>query len=291
MILVAGSTGLLGSEICRLLGEKGRPFRAQVRETSDPAKVERVRSYGAEVFKGDLRDPASLRAACQGVETVICTVSSVPFSYVPGVNDFQTTDMQGVINLVDEAGAAGVKHMIYISFTIHEEIPYPLANAKQTVEQRLKDSGMIYTILKPSFFMEFWLTPAVEFDPANAKATVYGSGDQPIGFISYKDVAQFAVKSIDYPAARNCTLSLGGPENLSPHQVIQLFEKSTGRTFDVTHVPVEALQAQFDSTDDPMQKTFTGLMLSYAAGDPIDMRETQQSFAVSLTPVSMLSSG
>jgi uncharacterized protein YbjT (DUF2867 family) len=44
MILVAGSTGMVGSEICRLLGEKGLPFRALVRETTDPVKIERVKS-------------------------------------------------------------------------------------------------------------------------------------------------------------------------------------------------------------------------------------------------------
>jgi uncharacterized protein YbjT (DUF2867 family) len=82
MILVAGSTGLVGSEICRLLNKKDRPFRALVREGSDPAKVDCVGTYGAEVAKGDLCDPASQRTACQGVETVVCIVSSVPFSYV-----------------------------------------------------------------------------------------------------------------------------------------------------------------------------------------------------------------
>jgi uncharacterized protein YbjT (DUF2867 family) len=138
------------------------------------------------------------------------------------------------------------------NFIYKKEYTYPLANAKHAVEQHLKASGLNYTILKPSFFMEFWLTPSVEFDPVNAKATVYGTGDQLIGFISYKDVAQFAVKSIDHPEARNCTLPLGGPENLSPHQVIRLYEQSTGRTFEVTHVPVEALQAQLDGTYDPM---------------------------------------
>ena len=54
MILVVGSTGLLGSGICRSLSEKGLPFKALVRETSDPGKVANLKSLGAQLVKGDL---------------------------------------------------------------------------------------------------------------------------------------------------------------------------------------------------------------------------------------------
>ena len=47
MILVVGSTGMIGSEICRILASKGISFRALVRESSDQAKVERLKGYGA----------------------------------------------------------------------------------------------------------------------------------------------------------------------------------------------------------------------------------------------------
>ena len=80
-------------------------------------------------------------------------------------------------------------------------------------------------------------------------------------------------------------LELGGPQNLSPHQVIKLFETATGKTFEVTHVPPEALQAQYEGATDPMQKSFIGLMACYAAGDPIDMSAIQKSFGFQLTPV------
>lgn len=285
MVLVAGSSGMVGSEICRLLAEKGRPFRALVRETTDPAKLERLKGYGAELAKGSLRDRDSLAAACQGVRTVICTVSSMPFSYQPGVNDIQTVDHDGVINLIMAAKAASVEHFILTTFSGNLDLDFPLRNAKRAVEQRLKGSGLSYTILRPSFFMEVWLSPAVGFDAANAKAAVYGDGDQPLSWISYKDVARFAVESLDNPAARNRMLELGGPESLSPHQVVGLFEKATGRTFEITHVSSEALQEQFDGATDPMQKSFICLMQCYAKGDPIDMGEIRKAFAVPLTSV------
>lgn len=59
-ILVVGATGLLGSDICKLLIEQGRSVRALVRATSDPAKVENLRTLGVEILQGDVRDLASL---------------------------------------------------------------------------------------------------------------------------------------------------------------------------------------------------------------------------------------
>jgi len=285
MILVAGATGLVGGEVCRLLASQGMPFRALVRESSNPARVEQLKDLGAKLAKGDLCDEDGLKDACQGANAVICTVSSMPFCYKPGLNDIQTVDQDGVSRLIDAARAAGVKQFVYTSFSGHMDQPFPLRDAKRRVEQHLKDSGLAYTILRPSYFMEVWLSPAVGFDAANAKATVYGAGDQPIAWIALKDVARFAVESLTNPAARNQVFELGGPENVSPHQVIRLYEAATGKSFEVTHVPPEALQAQYSQATDPMQISFIGLMECFAAGDPIDMAATQKTFGFRPMPV------
>ena len=95
----------MGREICRRLAAKGKPLRALVRASSDQAKVAELQGYGAEIVVGDVRDRASLDAACQGVTAVISTVSSLPFSYVPGQNDPQTVDLEGVTHLIAAAEA------------------------------------------------------------------------------------------------------------------------------------------------------------------------------------------
>ncbi|MGE5261770.1 MAG: SDR family oxidoreductase [Acidobacteriota bacterium] len=285
MLLVAGATGFLGAEICRRLVANQQPVRALVRATSSPEKTNALKALGAELVVGDLCDPASLKAACQGISTVISTVSSMPFSYQPCKNDIQTVDLDGEVNLIAAAKAAGVQHFIYTSFSGNLDLDFPLRNAKRTVEQHLKASGMTYTILRPGYFMEVWLTPAVGFDAANAKAQVYGTGDQSISWIPLQDVAAFAVSCVKNPIARNCTLELGGPQALSPHQVIQVFEEAQRRKFEVTHVPLEALQAQLQGATDPMQQSFIGLMLCYAQGDPIDMRSALEVFPMSLVSV------
>ena len=285
MNLIVGATGLLGGEICRQLAAEGKPVRALVRTTSDQAKVKALEELGIELAQGDVRDRASLDVACQGAKAVISTVSSVPFSYQPGENDIQSVDTEGVTNLIGAAKAAGVEHMVYTSFSGQLDLDFPLGNAKRAVEQRLKESGLTYTILHPSFFIEVWLSPALAFDAANAKATIHGTGQQAISWISIQDVAHFAVASLDNPAARNATLELGGPEALTPLQVVQIFERASGKSFEVQHVPEEALAGQQAAATDPMAQTFPALMRCYAQGDPIDMEEILTAFPIELKSV------
>jgi NADH dehydrogenase len=216
---------------------------------------------------------------------VITTASSMPFSYQPGENDIQRVDLEGLTNLIAAAQAADVSRFIYTSFSGQIDLDFPLRDAKRAVEQRLRDSGLVYTILRPSYFMEVWFSPAVGFDAVNAKAQIYGAGENPISWISLQDVAQFAVESLDNPAARNATLELGGPEALSPLQVVRIFEEAGGRPFEVQHVPEEALEQQQAAATDPMQQSFAGLMRCYARGDRIDTQQTSQAFSVQPTSV------
>jgi len=284
MNLIVGATGMVGTEICRLMAASGKPVKALVRTSSDPAKVEKLKRLGITVAQGDLRDRISLKAACQGVNAVIDTASSMPFAYAPGDNTPQTTDHDGALNLIDVAREAGVRQFVYTSFP-PMAASFPLQDAKRAVESRLRDSGLMHTILRPTYFTEVWLSPAVGFDHANRKAAVYGTGENPISWISFLDVAQFAVASLDNPAARNATLELGGPEGISPRNAIKVFEKIGGKAFEVTHVPVDVLQGQLAAATDPMQRSFAGLMVGYANATAIDMTAALQTFALKLRTV------
>ena len=76
MVLVVGSTGMVGNEVCQRLTRQGEKVRALVRSTSSSEKVASLRGCGVEVFVGDLKDTGSLAAACRGVDAVISTASS-----------------------------------------------------------------------------------------------------------------------------------------------------------------------------------------------------------------------
>jgi len=280
--LVVGSTGLLGSEICRLLAAGGKPVRALVRPTSDQNKIRQLESLGVEIARGDLKDRSSLEAACRGANAVISTASST-LSRQEG-DSIQTVDLEGQLNLIDAAKTAKVDHFVQISFP-PVDVDFPLQSAKREVEDHLKSSGLTYTILQATFFMEVWLSPALGFDAANAKAQVYGSGDNKASWISYKDVAKLAVASLDNPQAYNAVIKLGGPEALTPLEVVHIFEKVKGQKFDVQHVPETTLKEQLVTASDPLEQSFAGLMLYYSQGDIIDMQETLQKLPVSLTSV------
>jgi uncharacterized protein YbjT (DUF2867 family) len=284
-VLVAGATGLTGSEICRLLSDKDFTVKAMVRTTTDPVKTEKLTQLGVHVVQGDLREKETLTQALQGVTTVITSVSSMPFSYQPGENDIQKVDVDGMINLIDAAKSTGVKHFIYTSFSGNLNVDFPLSNAKRKVENYLKQSGLNYTILRPGYFMEVWLTAAVGFDALNGKVNVCGKGTNPVAYISYKDVAKFAVESISNPAAKNAILELGGPENLSQLDAVKIFEEVLNKKIETGHIPVDALQSQLDGAEDPMQKSFSGLMLCLANGDRIEMKDLLKTFSVKLTSV------
>lgn len=282
MILVVGSTGILGGEICRRLTASGKPVRGLVRSSSAQEKVARLKAMGIETVLGDLRDPASLSTACRGVEAVITTATTT-ISMQPG-DSIPVTDQQGQLDLVQAARQAGVRKFIYISVPQGSE-PCPLTSAKRTVEGAIMSSGMDYTILCSTILMEIWLSPLLGFDYPNAKATIYGDGHAKNAFISLGDVAEYAVQSLDNPAARNAVFELGHPQMHSLLEVVRIFEQAHGKAFELQFVPAAALEAQRKSATDPLQASFATLMHNLATGVQVDSSRAQKAFPIRLKSV------
>jgi uncharacterized protein YbjT (DUF2867 family) len=285
MILVVGATGPLGlgREMAKRLLDRGYDVRALVRSTSDPEAVSRLKEWGAETLEGDVKEPASLVAACEGVGAVFTTVTSL-MSHQPD-DSIEATDLHGQEHLIDAALDAGVERFVYTSYSGRLVTPVPLSEAKRTVERYLERSGLTYTILRPTYFMQTWLSPDVGFDAANAKARVYGTGTEPVSWISMPDVAAFAVKAFEDPRMQDRVLELGGPEMLTPLEVVTIFEELTGRPFDVEHVKEAVLRDQARALVDPVERSFAGLMLDLARGDPIPMDDLLERYPISMTTV------
>jgi NADH dehydrogenase len=284
MNLVVGATGVLGTEICSQLARKSRPVRALVRKSSSPERVEALRKLGAELVTGDLTERGSLDAACRGVHTVFSTATAIQ-SQQEG-NTLDRVDREGQANLVDAAAAAGVKRFVFISFRMgRDDVDFPLRAAKRATAERLRSSGMPWTVIEASIFMEVWLGPHLGFDAANGRARVIGSGDQKISWVSYHDVAAIAVAAAESADAENETIAVGGPEALSPHEVIRIFEGKAGRKFEIERLPETAIEQMRANAKNPIEETFAGLMLFCARGDEIEMRDTLRRYPRRLTTV------
>jgi uncharacterized protein YbjT (DUF2867 family) len=283
MNLVVGATGTLGGEICSRLAQAGKPVRGLVRSSSSPEKIGALEKQGVEIATGDLKDPASLDAACRGVTTIYSTATAIQ-SREEG-NTLDRVDREGQANLVEAARRARVGRFVFFSFRGTNDFDFPLQAAKRATAESLKKSGIPWTILEASVFMEIWLGPHLGFDAPNGKARVFGSGEKKVSWISYRDVAALAIAAAESSEAENRSIEVGGPEALSHHDVIRIFEERSGRKFEVEHVPEEALEAMKANAKSPVEETFAGLMLFVGRGDEIDMRPTLARYPIRMTTV------
>jgi NADH dehydrogenase len=214
----------------------------------------------------------------------VITTASSTLSRRDG-DSIETVDRVGYLNLIEAARQADVGRFVYTSIPGDLRYDCPLTRAKRETEAALAGSGLQYTVLRANYFMEVWLSPALGFDYPNGRATIYGNGEQPLAWVSYRDVAGVAVDALRSDGARNRTLEVGGPENLTPDEVVRSFEAAAGRKFEVRYVPEDALESQYSAATDPLQKSFAALMLEYVRGCPMNMSKTLEVLPRTLTSV------
>jgi uncharacterized protein YbjT (DUF2867 family) len=229
MNLVVGSTGLLGGMIARRLLAKGAPLRVLAR--SGATELD-----GAEAVRGDLKDRASLDAACRGVSTVITSANSAQRG---GDDNVSTVDIEGNLSLIDAARQAGVRRFIFVSAAaVDEASPVPLFAAKARAERHLRESGVEWTVIAPHVFMDVWFPMIIGAAlAAGQPVPLVGGGQRRHSFIAVDDVAAFAVAAVDNPAAANRRLVLGGPAALSWSEIVALTSSILGRPVASVTIP------------------------------------------------------
>ena len=233
MILIIGAGGFLGREVTKLLLSRGEQVRLFVRT---PAKVEDLQQAGAEVIQGDLIDPPSLVRACKGVDRVLAPAHSIVGN---GNYKSEAVDDAGHRALIDAAKAAGVAHFVYISILgAAPDHPIDFWRTKYHIEEYLKASGLSYTILRLSAFME-WHAHIFNGKSIleSGKTSLLGQGAKPRNFVAVRDVAQFAILALTHPSLKNRTLEVGGPDNFTNNQVAELYGKIVGVTPKISHMP------------------------------------------------------
>ena len=235
MILVVGGTGDLGGRVVRRLVDSGLEVRALIRPgTEDSA----VRTLGVDVAVGDLTDPDSLRAACEGVTTVVATATVIARRLAGARHPtIREADEEGMTSLVEAAESAGVKRFVYLSFPgIDQSFGTPLERAKLAIETRLEGSAMRPVIIRADAFQEIHFGPAARFDVASGKIAIIGKGDSKRRWISTDDVAALVACVAVEPDPPK-VITVGGPEAMTKNQAVALVEQVTGRRMKVQHMP------------------------------------------------------
>ena len=140
MILITGATGTNGRKIIEQLSAKGVKARAMVRKRED---VRLPRTLNVEFIKGDFDDASSLDAALAGVEQA--------FLLSPSSAEQVTREA----NFIRAAKRAGVRHVVKFSILgAAPNSPSRLIRRHGEAEKMLEDSGIVFTMLRPHYFMQ-----------------------------------------------------------------------------------------------------------------------------------------
>lgn len=237
MIVVAGGTGTLGTRLVPLLAGTGLAVRVLTR---DPARADHLARWEVEAVRGDVRDPASLAKALDGAGTVISAVHGFagPGGVSPG-----SVDHAGNANLIDAAARAGAAFTLVSVVGAAPAHPIGLFRAKHAAEQMLRASGIPWTIVRATAFVETWGSIMGRTRRTSGRILVFGRGDNPINFVSAADVAALVERAATDPGLRGQALELGGPGNLTFNQLAAIVGEITGGHGTVRHIPRPALHA------------------------------------------------
>lgn len=229
MILVAGGTGTLGRETVARLIAAGHEVRVLTRQPPLGTDTD------VELVLGDVRDPATLAPAVEGASAVLSAVHG--FLGGRGAGPEQV-DHQGNRNLVRAALDAGVDRFVLMSaLDARPDHPMSLHRAKYAAEQDLRASGLSWTVLRPSSYVETWLPIIGAKIASGGPALVFGHADNPVNFVSVTDVAAVAERALTRPDLRGQVIDVPGQQNLTMEQIARLIGASR-----IRHIPRGALR-------------------------------------------------
>jgi len=245
-VLVTGGTGFIGPHVVHALRGRDEHVRALVR---DPSRATRLTAWGAELVTGDVTDPTSLRAACEGVDTIVHLVSIIKGSRA----DFDRVMTQGTRDLIAAAQDAGVHRFVLTSAlgldeTTKDAVPYYAA--KWEMERTVKESGLDHVIFRPSFVFgrDGGVLPTfvrlARFAPVTP---IVGPGTQRFQPIWVEDLAAYYAHAVAEPVSG--TFELGGPDAVTWNEFWQRLKVALGVRRPAIHMPFGVMRMQATLTE------------------------------------------
>ena len=228
MILITTPNGKVGSEVIKQLQAKDQALRVGAHTVGKAQAA----FPGTEVVHFDFADEGSVRAALQGVDKL----------YLASPGDMEAAPVNRVTDL---AGEAGVRQIVRLSAKGAEYGDSPL---RQT-ELHLAASGLEWTLLRPSWFMQNFSTMSAEgirqgtlAEPAETGATA---------FVDTRDIAAVAVAALTEPGHHGNAYAITGPEALDRDQVAHKLAAAIGRPVHYQALTPEQFEAGMRAAGTP----------------------------------------
>jgi uncharacterized protein YbjT (DUF2867 family) len=223
MILITGASGSVGKAVLLEAIRKESKVRAMFRSKQEAAKA----PSGCESVLADYADKQSLRNALQGITFVFVVCSPIP----------QLVELES--NVLDACEQSGVKHVVLSSALGAGDYSKSFPSWHRKVEDKLKTSGMTYTILRPNGFLQNIV--AYNAPSIRAQGAFYAAmGDAKVSYLDVGDIAVVAAKALQGGTHSGKTYELNGPEAISNQELATRISRVTGRTVNFVDIPESA---------------------------------------------------
>jgi uncharacterized protein YbjT (DUF2867 family) len=220
MILVTGATSVIGQKLCQLLAENNKPFRAMCRKKE---QLEKLHKQGIEAVLGNFEDTDSLRAAMKSC-TMLFLVSP------PTENQLECEK-----NAIDVAKQENIGYIVRVSASdanLRSSVPWAKAHAH--IDHHLRKSGIAWTILKPTAFMQNFLTMT---KPISKGYLPQVGGKGLVGYIDAQDIGRVAYHILTEEHHKRATYYLNGPETLDMGEISLILSEALGRKIRYVNLP------------------------------------------------------
>jgi NADH dehydrogenase len=237
VILVTGGSGFVGGHVVHELRGRDLPVRCLVRDLRRGAKLA---AWGCELVAGDMTDPAGIRRAVEGCDTVVHLVAIRQGRE----EQFRRVMVDGTRDLLAAAQSAGVRRFVHMSALGTSEATkdlVPYYRAKWESEELVRASGLGYVIFRPSFVFgpDGGILPTfLKLARLTPVTPIIGSGRQRIQPIWAGDVAKYFAEGSQRDDVSGRVFELGGPEAVSWNEFWSRLKRARGLRRRSIHVPV-----------------------------------------------------
>ena len=236
LVLVTGATGFVGRRVVRELQAHHHDVRCLVHT---PGRERLFPDRSVEVHYGSIFDRPALTEAFYHVDAVIHLVGIIRETRS---TSFDQVHREGLVNVITVASEANIKHLLHVSAIGATNNPeYAYLSSKWRGEQELIESGLPYTIFRPSVMFgegdEFVNSLAGMLRSAPVMPII-GSGRNRFQPIAVEDVAKCLALSVGREDLKDRTIELGGPEQLSYNEMVSVVARTLGSRRLRIHVPV-----------------------------------------------------